>query len=141
MSKLAIIAVAAATVLTATPSFAGVLTCNIIDTSRNALTWEFGLNTKNKNGSIGGTMVENVFVKNKQIIASMPGSRPIWIWGQNQAGGVLLVQRSDENWHIGTSYDGGQATLFHNNQAVGWGQCQITGSNAVTAGNVTDQGL
>jgi hypothetical protein len=135
----------------ATPAFASSLTdlgCTIRDTSGTTNYYTFDGNTKNANGTAGGTMVETGYERNGVTVASEVGRRPIWIWNANRSGGVTLWSRQAPGWFIGTSNMttvngvwGGPAALYRNNRLVGSGSCSRILNNGVTASNVGDQGL
>jgi hypothetical protein len=130
-------AAAAVGLLAAIPAHAGNVVCNIVDTYGNALSYSFIGNTHNVDGSFGGTLVEDGFVKNGRVTVSPLGNRPIWIFGSNGGGGVNLYSREASGWAIREI--GGRAVLTHRNTVVGSGACG-GGSGYATAGNVGDQG-
>jgi hypothetical protein len=74
--------------LASSPAHAGVV-CNVTDTLGNALTYEFGGNSHNVDGSFGGTMVETGFAKNGLVTVSPVGIRPIWTYSGNAFGYTL----------------------------------------------------
>jgi hypothetical protein len=119
----------------AAPSAA--LTCSIGDIAGNALTYAFGPNSTNADGSLGGTMVEAAFDKNGTSTISVPGRRPIWIFKGYDDGSINLFSRSAPGWTISVG-PSGAAQLTHNGQLRGAGSCAMS---ATTAGNVVDQGL
>jgi hypothetical protein len=86
--------VAFATISIAGAAHAGVV-CNVRDTAGNNLTYAFGENSHNGNGSFGGTMVETGFEKNGQMVISEKGVRPIWIYAGNVGGGYDLYSRAN----------------------------------------------
>jgi hypothetical protein len=112
------------------------LVCNVQDTAGGRMTYLFGPNTTNVNGSFGGTMVEAGFEKNGRMIFSERGMRPIWIYAGNQAGGFTLYSRNDWGWSISVASDG-VAILRHGDRFAANGSCRGGGP---TAGNVSDQG-
>ena len=112
------------------------LVCNVQDTAGGRMTYLFGPNTTNVNGSFGGTMVEAGFEKNGRMIFSERGMRPIWIYAGNQAGGFTLYSRNDWGWSISVASDG-LAILRHGDRFAANGSCRGGGP---TAGNVSDQG-
>jgi hypothetical protein len=120
--------------------------CKVRDSAGNNLTYTFGANTENKNGSIGGTFVETGFAKNGVSQFSAPGQRPIWIFGVNNWGGLTISSRSALGWAIvqGAITDkdgvfGAEAWLYHNNAVIASGGC-IRNHSADTADTVPDQG-
>ena len=136
MKKLLLAAVAAISLGGAAQ--AGEFGCNIQDTVGNRLTYLFGDNTTNANGTYGGTVVETGFEKNGRMVISERGLRPVWIYGGNTAGGFNLYSRAAPGWAISV-LQGGNATLTHNGYFAGGGSCQTTGG--ATQANVGDQGL
>ncbi len=135
MKKLLLAAVALAAL--AVPAHAGVV-CSIQDTFGNNLTYAFGGNTYNANGSFGGTMVETGFDKNGTAVISRVGQRPIWIYGGNRGGGYNLYSRAAPGWTISV-LQGGSATLTHNGYFAGGGSCSAGGGGGTQA-SVGDQG-
>jgi hypothetical protein len=129
--------VAFATISIAGAAHAGVV-CNVRDTAGNNLTYAFGENSHNGNGSFGGTMVETGFEKNGQMVISEKGVRPIWIYAGNVGGGYDLYSRANPGWVL--SVTNSAATLGHNGRFAGSGSC-TTSAPASTASNVGDQGL
>lgn len=117
---------------------AGEIACNIQDTVGNRLTYVFGANSFNNNGTFGGTLVETGFEKNGKMVISERGQRPIWIYGGNQGGGFNLYSREAPGWAL--SVVGYGATLSHNGRFAGSGSCSVP-APTVTANNVGDQGL
>jgi hypothetical protein len=124
------------------------LGCTIRDTSGTTNYYTFDGNTKNANGTAGGTMVETGYEKNGVVVASEVGQRPIWIWNANRSGGFTLWSRNAPGWFIGTSnmhdVNGlwtGHAELYHNNRFVGSGYCNRITNYGTSASNVGDQGL
>ena len=134
MKKLLLAAIAA--IALGGAAQAGEFGCNIQDTVGNRLTYLFGDNTTNANGTYGGTVVETGFEKNGRMVISERGLRPVWIYGGNTAGGFNLYSRAAPGWSL--SIVGGGATLSHNGRFAGSGSC--TSAPMVTAGNVGDQG-
>jgi hypothetical protein len=135
MKRLLLAAVAAISLGGA--AHAGNLVCNMTDNFGNRLTYAFGDNSVNANGSYGGTMVETGFAKNGTYVVSERGVRPIWVYGANQGGGFNLYSRSAPGWSLRSV--NGAAILAHNGRVVGNGTCG--GASGVTAANVADQGL
>jgi hypothetical protein len=135
MKRLLLAAVAAITIGGA--ANAGELVCNMRDTVGNQLTYVFGDNTYNANGSFGGTLVETGFLKNGTAVISERGRRPIWIYGSNQGGGFNLYSRSTPGWSLRSA--NGVAIIEHNGRVAGNGYC--SGGGYAAAGNVGDQGL
>ena len=128
------------------------LVCSIKDNVGNNLIYTFDGNSRNADGSAGGTMVETGFEKNGRDTFSQVGNRPVWTWTLNRVGGVVLFSNEARGWRIGTgAFPPGNgrfsmpASLFHGERIVGEGWCgrDMTASNGggVTASNVGDQGL
>jgi hypothetical protein len=136
MKRTLMTAAAAVGLLAAVPAHAGIV-CNMTDTVGNALTYSFVGNSHNIDGSFGGTMVEDGFMKNGRATVSPIGNRPIWIFTGNVAGGFNLYSREARGWHIDVA--GGQAGLYHGGRFAGSGSCGVLGGYA-TANNVGDQG-
>jgi hypothetical protein len=136
MKKLLLAAVAAISLGGA--AHAGELVCNMNDTLGNRLTYVFGSNTYNANGTYGGTLVETGFEKNGTIVISERGSRPIWIYGSNRGGGFNLYSRSAPGWSLRSV--NGNAILAHNGRLAGRGFCSASDTAGTTAANVGDQG-
>ena len=139
MKRILMAAAAAVSLFAALPAHAGTTVCHITDTYGNALTYSFVDNTYNTNGTYGGTVVEDGFMKNGRATVSPIGNRPIWVYGANRGGGFNLYSREAPGWAI--SSIGGRAILTHNNARVGWGTCGGAGGSYATAGNVGDQGF
>jgi hypothetical protein len=110
------------------------LMCSIDDVGGNKLMYTFANNTKNANGSFGGTYVETGFVKNGAPVISARGSRPIWFWDgtPNGANGVsnVISSQSAPGWRLLVgNFDfykgavGAKAVLAHNNRTIGAGAC------------------
>jgi hypothetical protein len=138
MKRLVIAAVAAISLSGA--AHAGVV-CDMHDTVGNSLTYVFGANTVNTNGSFGGTMVETGFRKNGTNVVSDVGQRPIWVFGGNFAGGYNLYSRAAPGWSLSV-LGGGSATLTHNGRFAGGGYCnRVDDAPAQTTADVGDQGL
>jgi hypothetical protein len=133
MRKIVLIALAT---IVSMPAHAA-LTCNMVDTVGNSLTYVFKPNTTNSNGSFGGTLVEDGFSKNGRVTMSQVGNRPIWQFTGNIAGGFNIYSREAMGWHIDVV--NGSATLLHGDRFAGNGSCVLR--DAVTAANVGDQGL
>ena len=116
------------------------LICTITDTQGSTLIYGFADNTKNIDGSFGGTMVETGFDKDGKTVISKVGNRPIWVYGGNRSGGFNLYSREAPGWQISVT-DLNDATLTHNGRFAGGGSCDTT--EAATATNeytVGDQG-
>jgi hypothetical protein len=119
------------------PSAHAGVVCNVTDTLGNALTYEFGGNSVNADGSFGGTMVETGFAKNGRVTVSPVGIRPIWTYSGN-AFGYTLYSREAPGWALDV-YNAGGAQLTHNGRIAGTGTC-ASSAPAQTAGNVGDLG-
>ena len=105
------------------------------------MTYTFGDNTKNIDGSFGGTMVETSFDKDGKTVISKIGHRPIWIFDGNVRS-YNLYSREAPGWQI--SVIDLNATLIHNGRFAGHGNCDteiadlpIVPTNEYTVG---DQG-
>ena len=61
MKTALIVAAAVATTVLTAPAYAADIVCSIHDTVGNNLTYAFGGNSTNANGTFGGTMVESGF--------------------------------------------------------------------------------
>jgi hypothetical protein len=94
--------------------------------------YAFHTNTRNQEGSAGGTFVETGYERDGHLIAAPAGNRPIWIWS-----GSTLIQRVDPSWMIQTS-PSGKSALLHKGVVVGSGSCDY--DHAPTASTVGDQG-
>jgi opacity protein-like surface antigen len=117
---------------------AGELVCNMQDAIGNRLTYVFGPNTYNANGTYGGTLVETGFERNGHMVISEHGVRPIWIYGGNRGGGFNLYSRSAPGWSLRSV--NGEAILAHNGRVAGNGFCNASDTAWATAANVGDQG-
>jgi hypothetical protein len=106
--------------------------CRIPDISGHTNMYAFHTNTRNQDGSAGGTFVETGYERDGHLIAAPAGNRPIWIWS-----GSTLIQRVDPSWMIQTS-PSGKAALLHKGVVVGSGNCDY--NHAPTASTVGDQG-
>jgi hypothetical protein len=135
MKRTLMLAAAAISLFAALPARAGTTVCNMTDNYGNALTYLFVDNTYNANGTYGGTVVEDGFMKNGRATVSPIGNRPIWVYGANRGGGFNVYSREAPGWSIRSIR--GRAILAHNNSIVGYGTC---GGGGVTAYNVGDQG-
>jgi hypothetical protein len=111
--------------------------CNVTDTQGNRLTYLFGVNTENTNGTFGGTMVETGFEKNGTMTMSEVGIRPIWVFTANQGGGYNLNSRVNPGWTM--SVVGYRAMLTHNGNFIAGGRCAKS-DRGVDQNNVGDQG-
>jgi hypothetical protein len=112
--------------------------CNIRDTVGNNLTYMFGANSVNSDGSFGGTLVETGFEKNGTMVISERGVRPIWLFNANVAGGYNLHSRAAPGWTL--SVFGSRATLTHNGRFAGGGYCNPVTAGAGSAVQVGDLG-
>jgi opacity protein-like surface antigen len=137
MKKLVLAAVAAISLSGA--AHAGVV-CDMHDTRGNSLTYAFGSNTVNTNGSFGGTMVETAFRKNGTNVISDVGQRPVWVFGGNVSGGYNLYSRAAPGWSLSV-LGNGSATLTHNGRFAGGGYCNRAEEAASQTTDVGDQGL
>jgi hypothetical protein len=72
--------------------------CSVVDATGNQIKYAFANNSANSNGSVGGTYVETGFSKNGRTITSPPGSRPIWIYGMDDAGRAWIYPRATPGW-------------------------------------------
>jgi hypothetical protein len=137
MKRTLTVAAAAISLFAALPAHAGTTVCNMTDNYGNALTYSFVDNTYNANGTYGGTVVEDGFMKNGRATVSPIGNRPIWMYGANRGGGFNVYSREAPGWAIRSI--NGRAILTHNNTRVGWGTCGVGGGYATSA-TVGDQG-
>ena len=71
------LAAAVATAVLTAPAYAADIVCSTHDTVGNNLTYAFGGNSTNANGTFGGTMVETGFDRNGTSTFSQVGWRPI----------------------------------------------------------------
>jgi opacity protein-like surface antigen len=133
MKTLLLAAVAAISVSSAAHAYD--LTCNVTDTVGNHLTYAFGINTHNADGSFGGTLVETGFEKNGRMVISERGARPVWIYNGANASTFSLWSREAPGWRI--AVNGFSAELWHNNRFAGSGACV----KQEGATDVADQGL
>lgn len=140
---------AAVSALLAVPAcahdYTGDLICKIRDNSGQTNLYAFADNTKNANGTIGGTFVETGYTSTRRSVAAPAGMRPVWIYSANDAGGITIASRADPGWFIvvgrgsqGNGVFGGDAVLMHGARAVGWGECARR--SASTAATVPDMG-
>ena len=81
--------------------FSSDIICAITDTSGKVNGYAFANNTENADGSVGGTMVETRYAGGRITAQSEPGSRPVWVWYGNKAGGMTLESRDAPGWKIG----------------------------------------
>ena len=116
------------------------IVCDMHDTLGNNLTYAFGSNTVNTNGSFGGTMVETAFRKNGTNVISDVGQRPVWVFGGNVSGGYNLYSRAAPGWSLSV-LGNGSATLTHNGRFAGGGYCNRAEEAVPQAADVGDQGL
>jgi hypothetical protein len=128
------------------------LVCNIHDTAGNNLFYTFDGNTKNSDGTLGGTMVETGFEKNDVSTISEVGQRPVWIWSGNKVGGVTLWPQRNQSWLLGLDpwkikerFYTATAHLFHNGHFIGEGACvrdvAAVNGDANDANHIGDQGI
>ena len=129
----------AAAVLALASTDANALTCHMTDTLGNNLTYAFGPNTHNINGTFGGTLVETGFDKNGRSTFSQVGTRPIWIYQASSNGAFDLISAEAPGWVIHIYGDGEGAQLRHNGRFAGDGWCE--GDTPSTRGGVPDQGI
>lgn len=131
--------------------FAHDLLCSVSGADGSPIVaWSFAMNTRNMDGSVGGTMIETSVHSHGRDISAAPGSRPIWVFESNPDGGLTLTSRSDPGWsvvapHLVDSGHGtvsGRATIYHNGAAVGEGICarQYAPANLPNAATVPDLG-
>lgn len=142
-------AIAAAIFLATSPALASSPTdlfCSITDTARNALIYSFTGNSKNTNGTDGGTLVETGFEINGKITISPVGRRPIWLFYANGVQGYTYVQRSDPSWSLVAGHLNVQngliradAMLVHAGRFAGNGYC-VRALPAPTGETVPDLG-
>jgi hypothetical protein len=137
MKRTLMAAAATISLFVAAPAFAHPTVCNITDNYGNALVYSFVDNTYNANGTYGGTVVEDGFMKNGRVTVSPVGNRPVWVYGGNQGGGFNIYSREAPGWSIRSA--NGQAILQHNSRVVGVGTCGGR-ANYATSGTVGDQG-
>jgi hypothetical protein len=135
MKPALIVAAAVATTVLTAPVYAADIVCSIHDTVGNNLTYAFGGNSTNANGTFGGTMVETGFDRNGTSTFSQVGRRPIWIFGGNAVGGFNLYSRAAPGWAIAVGPSGG-ATLTHNDRFAGSGWCRATGATQADVGDL-----
>jgi hypothetical protein len=136
--KKALIMAAALAILVAPAAQAKDIVCHMTDTLGNALTYAFGANSQNADGSFGGTMVETGFEKNGRMVLSEVGNRPIWTFsGDNR--GFTLYSREAPGWAISIARNDA-AVLTHNGYRAGYGSCGATvaqsGPSADTVGDL-----
>jgi hypothetical protein len=136
MKRTLMAAAAAVSLFAALPAHAGTTVCNMVDTHGNALTYSFVDNTYNANGTYGGTVVEDGFMKNGRVTVSPIGNRPVWVYGANRGGGFNVYSREAPGWSIRSI--NGRAILAHNSRIVGAGTCG--GGYVPTQNTVGDQG-
>jgi hypothetical protein len=136
-TALIVAAALAATFLTAPAHAAGDVVCSMRDTLGNNLTYAFGSNSFNANGTFGGTMVETGFKKNGTAVVSDVGQRPIWVYGSNAIGGFSLYSRAAPGWTLNV-VSNGAAMLTHNGRFAGNGFCNtpLTGATQADVGDL-----
>ena len=81
--------------------FAHDLLCSVSGADGSPIVaWSFAMNTRNMDGSVGGTMIETSVHSHGRDISAAPGSRPIWVFESNPDGGLTLTSRSDPGWSV-----------------------------------------
>ena len=139
---------AAALIAASSPALASSSTdliCTVKDTANNSLIYTFDGNSRNDDGSFGGTMVETGFDKNGTSVMSAVGKRPVWIYSGNTVGGMTLYSRAAPGWLLVIGdmthrSDGlhAKVMLAHNDKAIGVGECYR--ASVPTADSVGDLG-
>jgi hypothetical protein len=147
---LSTVAVVAACSSAKAHDFARDLQCSVSGADGASMAWWFATNTRNMDGSVGGTMIETGVHSHGRDLSAAPGSRPIWMFESNPDGGLTLTSRSDPGWSIiaprfvdsGHGTLSGRATVYHNGAAFGEGICarQYAPPNLPNAATVPDLG-
>lgn len=149
MTRNLIVSLAATLCLATAPALASTSTdlfCAITDTAKNSIVYSFTGNSRNANGSDGGTVVETGFEKNGIDTMSPVGKRPIWVFSANNVQGYTYQPRNQPSWaliagHIdmrGGMYHA-DAMLVHNGRFAGSGYC-VRALPAPTGATVPDLG-
>jgi hypothetical protein len=147
---LLIVAMAAACLPAKAHDFARDLQCSVTGADGSPMAWWFATNTRNMDGSVGGTMIETAAHSHGRDISAAPGSRPIWVFEPNPDGGLTLTSRSDPGWSIvaqhfvdtGHGTVSGRVTVYRNGAVIGEGICarQYVPPNLPNAATVPDLG-
>jgi hypothetical protein len=145
-----VVAMAAACASAMAHDFSRDLQCSVTGADDSPVAWWFATNSRNLDGSVGGTMIETAAHSHGRDISAAPGSRPIWVVESNPDGGLTLTSRSDPGWSIvaprfvdsGHGTVSGRATAYHNGTVVGEGICarQYAPPNLPNAATVPDVG-
>ena len=80
--------------------YTGDLLCNLTDTRGNRITYGFGNNSHNADGTLGGTFVETGFEKNGALTTYPTGARPVWLYTANQFDALTVVSRNAPSWRV-----------------------------------------
>jgi hypothetical protein len=126
------------------------LQCSVSDVDGSSTAWWFAINSRNIDGSIGGTVVETANHSHGRDISAAPGTRPVWKIELHRDGDLNLKSRSDPGWSIvaprfvdsGHGIVSAHATAYHNGIAIGEGICaiQYAPANLPNATTVPDLG-